>query len=172
MSLSYLIPFGLPTIISLILSNVKRKNTINISKKQQSQHCAPPHSSFLIFHCWLSVGQFPWQWKQTMNTSTRPDPRWQFSASALCSLSFRKEMADSQQGPSPPYLGPEAFVRVDEPGCQSFSTQNDCPRPAASCSTSQHLPCCCRLNGPDSVCMVSTLWWPRHVEVKLWIVGT
>lgn len=37
-----------------------------------------------------------------------------FSASAFCSLSFRKEMADSQQRQSPPFLGLWAIVRVDK----------------------------------------------------------
>ena len=36
-------------------------------------------------------------------------------------------MAESQWGPSPPYLGHKAFVRADELGCQLFSTQKLLP---------------------------------------------
>lgn len=50
-------------------------------------------------------------WKHTLRSTVTHTGR------ALCSLSLRKEVLNSQWRQSLPHLGLHAFVRVDEPGC-------------------------------------------------------
>lgn len=85
-------------------------------------------SSFHVFLCQLFIGSF-----SSHIVSTAPTSLCTTHSVIIpsCSLSVRKEAADTHQGHSPPYVGTPAFVPAGQSGLRLFSTQNHCLRAAA-----------------------------------------